>query len=140
MMYGKKREEFMKIELFNRMTTYGMLSKGGTTLTNKNYKRLTDTGIPTITPDDVYNRLYELENAIENGTLVFLPCKVGDKIWRLVDNWYETMIVEYTVEKIFVGKDCVLYIQDQMWHIPWTIDEVFFTKEAAEKALEEMKK
>lgn len=119
-------------------------------MTNKDYERLTfqnnryggmicGVGLKA-NSEEIAERLYVLEELIENGTLVFLPCKAGDKIWRLVDNWYETMIVEYTVEKIFVGKDCVLYIQDQMWHIPWTIDEVFFTKEAAEKALEEMKK
>lgn len=50
-------------------------------MTNKDYKRLTDTGIPTTTPEEVYDRLYDLENSIENGTLVFLPCKLDDKFW-----------------------------------------------------------
>ena len=38
-------------------------------MTNKDYKRLSDTGIPTTTPEDVYNRLYELENAIEHAAV-----------------------------------------------------------------------
>lgn len=37
-------------------------------------------------PVDVYNKLVELENQIENGTLKFIPCKVGDKVY------YETFI------------------------------------------------
>lgn len=71
-------------------------------MTNKDYKRLTDTGIPTTTPDDVYNRLYELENAIEKGTLMFLPFAVGDEFWcfaeyySLSDGWVN-LITKHTL-------------------------------------------
>ena len=34
-------------------------------------------------PVDVYNKLLELENQIENGTLIELPCGVGDKVYVL---------------------------------------------------------
>lgn len=31
-------------------------------------------------------RLAELEDKIENGTLIELPCKVGDRIWAILGN------------------------------------------------------
>lgn len=34
---------------------------------------------------DVLNRLAELEDKIENGTLVELPCKVGDTAYEISD-------------------------------------------------------
>lgn len=48
------------------------------------YKRLTKRGLDwrsDVQSDDeqIYNRLAELEDKIENGTLIDLPCKVGDK-------------------------------------------------------------
>ena len=36
---------------------------------------------------NLYNRLAELEDKIENGTLIELPCKVGDKIWYIDKNY-----------------------------------------------------
>ena len=33
--------------------------------------------------EKVVNRLAELEHKIENGTLVELPCKVGDKVYKV---------------------------------------------------------
>ena len=54
----------------------------------KDYKRLTvkrADGEPTvrsITIQDLINRLAELEDKIENGTLVELPCKEGDILYR----------------------------------------------------------
>lgn len=53
------------------------------------YKRLTsDTGFARNLPinEELYDRLYELENAIENGTLIELPCKVGDTVWKAEKN------------------------------------------------------
>ena len=65
-------------------------------MTNKDYKRLTiwneELQRPCMSADssneqtvDIVarhvDRLYELENAIENGKLMFLPFKVGDEFW-----------------------------------------------------------
>ena len=36
--------------------------------------------------EKVVNCLAELEDKIENGTLVELPCKVGDRIWAILGN------------------------------------------------------
>lgn len=37
----------------------------------------------------IYKRLYELEDKIENGTLLELPCKVGDKVYEIEYNCWE---------------------------------------------------
>ena len=53
------------------------------------YERLTsDTGFARNLPinEELYDRLYYLENAIEDGTLVELPCKVGDTVWKAEEN------------------------------------------------------
>lgn len=112
-------------------------------MTNKDYKRLSDTGIPTTTPEDVYNRLYELENAIENGTLVFLPFKVGDDFWcfaeyySLSEGW-ETLITKHTVNEIRI-LDNIIYLYDENDEEYDTRDIILYhTKEEAEKALEEL--
>lgn len=51
----------------------------------------------------VINRLAELENKIENGTFIELPCKVGDTVYWLIANKY---IIECVVSliNISVGK------------------------------------
>lgn len=104
-------------------------------MTNKEYKRLTDTGIP-ITKKDVCMRLFELENAIENETLVFLPCKVGDEFWYVNKIWNKACI-EQVVE--FEVGDYGIVIVDTFGRLH-SLERIYFTKEAAEKALEEMKK
>jgi hypothetical protein len=39
---------------------------------------------------DLYNRLAELEDKIENGTLIELPCKVGDTVYEeVIGNIYD---------------------------------------------------
>ena len=117
-------------------------------MTNKDYKRLTDTGIPTITPDDVYNRLYELENAIENGTLVFLPCKVGDTVYYLNEFSRPRRIEEYVVDSVKQLRGgwarCTVHSTTEPMGTSFSLnaigDYIFTTKEAAKKALEELKK
>lgn len=107
-------------------------------MTNKDYKRLTDTGIPTITPDDVYNRLYELENAIENGTLMFLPCKVGDEFWWIGSQILPNILIKEIVTEIIISEDGICIIDGD--GVRWHLNEIYFTKEAAKKALEELEK
>ena len=56
---------------------------------------------------DCLNRLAELETKIEQGTLIELPCKVGDTVYWLVANKY---IIECVVSliNISVGKKHIL--------------------------------
>jgi hypothetical protein len=60
--------------------------------------------------DIIINRLAELEDKIENGTFIELPCKVGDKIfiieqsggkWFLCNDYEED---EYVVTNIYMDK------------------------------------
>lgn len=122
-------------------------------MTNKDYERLTiwneEMQRPCMTADfneetvDVVarhvDRLYELENAIENGTLVFLPCKVDDNFWWILHKYTgEYEIVEEKVKQIRIC-DYGFYIIDCDGS-GWYLSEIYFTKEAAKKALEELKK
>lgn len=45
----------------------------------------------------VYKRLAELENKIENGTLIELPCKIGDTIYVVPSE------VNFRLNKLFHG-------------------------------------
>lgn len=51
---------------------------------------------------ETYNRLAELEDKIENGTLVDLPCKVGDTLYEVLKNHRPPAIQQTKVEKIIV--------------------------------------
>lgn len=107
-------------------------------MTNKDYKRLTTGGYAnTKLLREYRDRLYELENEIENGTLAFLPCKVGDKFWW-ISGWNFPDIIEEKVSAIRVeDSGFVIYDDDDTM---WLLDEIYFTKEEAEKVLEELKK
>lgn len=115
-------------------------------MTNKDYKRLTiwneELQRPCMSADssneqtvDIVarhvDRLYELENAIENGTLVFLPCKVGDKFgWIYTSPIGEKNVRQDEVYSISIMKDgrCLLITSDCCF---WELREVYFSKEAA---------
>lgn len=117
-------------------------------MTNKNYKRLTPRNAVVtgrFSGKTLLNRLTTLENAIENGTLFFLPYKVGDEFWcfaeyySLSDGWvYE--IVKHTVQEIRILNK-VIYLYDECDNEYDTSDVILYaTKEAAKKALEELEK
>lgn len=113
---------------------------------NKDYKRLTTGGYtnPKMLPQ-YRDRLYYLENCIKNGTLVFLPCKVGDSLWHIQ---YNLTIEEAVVDNIEVlcdgdTKIRVHFVNEQAGTTFYgsAMGKYYFTsEEAAEKALEEMKK
>ncbi len=115
-------------------------------MTNKDYKRLTnDLGFSCQLPIRVYDRLYELENAIEKGTLMFLPFAVGDEFWcfaeyySLSDGWVN-LIAKHTVHEIRILNN-VIYLYDENDDEYDTSDIILYTtEEAAKKALEKMKK
>lgn len=85
-----------------------------------------------------YYRLKEYEDKIENGTLVELPCKVGDTVYAIWD--YES-VVELNVILISFARygtridtDCGNYFIEEIGIT------IFLTKAEAEKQLEELKK
>lgn len=50
----------------------------------------------------IIHRLAELEDKIENGTLVESPCKVGDTIYEVFKNHKPPFIQQTKVEKIII--------------------------------------
>lgn len=105
-------------------------------MTNKDYKRLTDTGIP-ITKKDVCIRLFELENAIENGTLVFLPCKLGDKFWYIREAYYpyrRFYVTECQIDQFVIDNDG-LCVEDRYEQLVHPINTIYFSEEEAKQEL-----
>lgn len=85
-----------------------------------------------------YIRLAELEDKIEDGTLVELPCKVGDKVYVIAKQGMDIYTVEETkiVDFWFNKMDNKLYPIDTDGI---TLNEIFITKAEAEKQLEELR-
>lgn len=93
----------------------------------------------------VVKRLGELEDKIENGTLVELPCKVGDVMYEVVEG---IPIQEWEIESICFNRT---YPEGVIWaertrdlaHWKFWIEDCgtkwFVTKTEAEKRLEELK-
>lgn len=90
-------------------------------------------------------RLGELEEKIESGTLVELPCKVGDVLYEIIG---DACIDEWEIESICFNKT---YLKGVIWaertrdlaHWKFWIEDCgtkwFATKAEAEKRLEELK-
>lgn len=75
----------------------------------KDYKRLTvkNVGRYTQIKDDYstfdcLRRLAELEDKIENGTLIELPCKVGNVVYEVFKNHKPPFGRATTIEKIII--------------------------------------
>ena len=122
-------------------------------MNNKDYERLTfrqsnggeicGVGLKA-NSEEIAERLYALEEMIENGTLVFLPHKVGDSFWcfaeyySLSDGWVNE-ITKHNVYEIRILNN-VIYLYDENDDEYDTSDiSLYHTKEAAEKALEKTK-
>lgn len=85
-------------------------------------------------------RLRELAEADRDGRLVVLPCKVGDKLYRVFDgniSEHEVLNMKYFARQGRLGIDMTPFFPDAGKFIGKT---VFLTREEAERALEEMKK
>lgn len=63
------------------------------------YKRWTDKNWKQFDCSEMYKAFAELEDKLENGTLVELPCKVGDRVWLIL---YED-IYEYEVYGFYIA-------------------------------------
>lgn len=93
---------------------------------------------------DAITRLAEYEDAEEQGLLLRLPCKIGDRVYSVTRNF----ISEYTI--------CSIEIYNEGFFFCWRCEkgiyinirgftnfqigvDVFLTKEEAERALQELK-
>lgn len=88
-------------------------------------------------------RLAELEEKIENGTLVELPCKVGDVMYEVSKNHKPPFIQQTRIEKIIItDKGLRLKLERNSVYetsIASLGKTLFLTKAEAEKRLEELK-
>lgn len=92
------------------------------------------------------NRLAELEEKIENGTLVELPLKAGDMVYEVINDKYSStlpFIQETIIEKVVITKKGLRlklarnsFYETAVSKIGKTI---FTTKEAAEAKLKELR-
>lgn len=96
--------------------------------------------------ENIYNRLAELEDKIENGTLVELPCRVGDKVYFIREaahkNPFALIIEETSIDKIIITKgalkvklSCNSTYESSIRSFGKTM---FFTREDAETRLKEL--
>lgn len=102
------------------------------------YERLTNAG-KDYTESEAIDRLWELEDKIENGILVELPCKVGDTVWVIAKQGMDI----YTVEETTVWDFWFSTTENRFYPIDANeipLEKVFLTKSDAEKRLEELQK
>lgn len=78
----------------------------------------------------IINRLADLENKIENGTLIELPCKVGDTVYCIAHCSQGKFINSITIRTIYDIFDLWDYFCNKT---------IFLTKAEAKKKLEELK-
>lgn len=80
-------------------------------------------------------RLGELEEKIENGTLIELPCKVGNNAVAIIDTLcYPNAIYDVKL------KDLAYIVEDENGDVTFQhITRIFGTKAEAEKRLEEIR-
>lgn len=120
------------------------------------YKRFTISGMPYF--EKPLQRLQELEDKIESGRLVELPCKYGDTVYKPCVEQNRVLVAEVKrisydkqvgYEKCFMTADCNERDKDLQWQeqilgfsfnpfIDWNIS-VFRTAKQAEARLKELK-
>ena len=93
----------------------------------------------------IINRLAELEDKIENGTLVELPCKVGDTVYEVFQEHRSPFIQETKIEKIVIvgEKGLRLRLARNSFYetaISSLGKTVFLTRAEAEAKLKELQK
>lgn len=90
----------------------------------------------------IYRRLAELEDKIENGTLVETPCKVGDTVYEFFKDHKPPFIQETTIEKIVITeKGFKLRLSRNSFYetaISSLGRTIFLTKSEAEAKLKEL--
>jgi hypothetical protein len=89
-------------------------------------------------------KLCELEDKIEQGTLIELPCKVGDTVYRITKSYRAAeQVTPYIVKEIIIDKKGVSYLTialkgTQSITCKVKLETVFLTREEAEKRLKEL--
>ena len=92
---------------------------------------------------EILYRLAELEDKIENGTLIELPCKVGDDFWYITMIWdisgkFIGEMYKAKVEGFYVPNEFIQIEDDEIFHYHAYGEEAFLTKAEAEQKLKEL--
>lgn len=88
------------------------------------------------------NKLAELEDKLENGTMIDLPCKIGDTVYFVLKNILE--ITKGKIKEIIINKynDAIINVDFsymcKQFDIKYVGKTVFLTKEEAEARLKEL--
>lgn len=83
----------------------------------------------------IYKRLAELEDKIEAGTLIEIPCKVGDNAVAIID----TLAYPNAIYNVKL-KDLAYIVEDENGDVTFQhITRIFGTKAEAKKRLEEIR-
>lgn len=84
---------------------------------------------------ETYDRLAELEDKIEAGTLIEIPCKVGDNAVAIID----TLCYPNAIYNVKL-KDLAYIVEDENGDVTFQhITRIFGTEAEAEKRLEEIR-
>ena len=83
---------------------------------------------------EMYDRLAELEDKIENGTLVELPCKVGDTAMAIID----TLAYDNSLQRVKI-EGLAYIVKDENGDITFQhINRLFSNEAEAEARLKEL--
>lgn len=92
----------------------------------------------------LYNRLAELEDKIEKGLIVELPCKVGDIVYEVFKNHKPSIIQQTKIEKIIITEKGLRLKLERNSVYETSIASLgttlFLTEEEAKRKLEELNK
>lgn len=84
-------------------------------------------------------KLGELEDLEEQGLLVKLPCKVGDKAWYVHKHGVDEVEIDSFIININIFANVSLYIGSERFGKTLTpFKTLFFNKEDAEKAFNQL--
>ncbi len=91
----------------------------------------------------IRNRLAELEDKIEKGILMELPCKVGDVVYEVFKNHRPPCIQQTKIEKVIITNKGVRLKLERNSVYETSVSSLgktlFNTQKEAEKRLEELK-
>ena len=92
--------------------------------------------------EKLQNQVKEYQDKIEQGTLIKLPCKVGDTVYEVFKDHIPPFIKETKIEKIVItAKGLRLRLARNSFYetaISSFGKTLFFTREEAEKRLKEL--
>lgn len=91
----------------------------------------------------IKNRLAELEDKIENGILIELPCKVGNVVYEVFKNHKPPYIQQTKIEKVIITNKGLRLKLERNSVYETSVSSIgktlFNTQEEAEKILKELK-